>query len=235
MLSGTDILASSGLQVGDSIFSVDLDSVAIRIERLVWVRRAAVQRRPPDRLVVRIEERRRLAWLASGGDMYGIDVEGILLHPERQAGEQIRDLDLPVLSGFQAATSAVKNLGSERLSPGIAIADTCVLETLQWWREALAADSAFCRNISEITALDSDGLTLRLVADDLEVRVAAQGAAWQIRTLRNMMAHIYDDRVSPAYVDMRFAGQVIVGSRQTVIPAAESRWSSAILEEDANG
>jgi cell division septal protein FtsQ len=44
LLNGDDILAASGLAVGDNIFHVDLNAVALRLDSLVWVRRARMER-----------------------------------------------------------------------------------------------------------------------------------------------------------------------------------------------
>ncbi|MED5415111.1 MAG: FtsQ-type POTRA domain-containing protein, partial [Candidatus Latescibacterota bacterium] len=97
LLSGEEILTASGLRPEDSIFDADLDDVAARIGELVWVRSARVERRPPDRLVVTLTERRRIAWLDWQGELFGLDEERVVLPRGRLTTEGVTDLDLPVI------------------------------------------------------------------------------------------------------------------------------------------
>ena len=206
ILSGADILAASGLRAGDNIFAVDLDSLAGRLEELPWVRRAHAHVRPPDRIFVAVEERRRLAWLDAGGDPFGVDAEGIVLPPGPLPRERITDIDLPVIR--------CGGPGWDSLQSGHVIPDSSLFAVLGWLTEAVHGDSAFSRNISTIEPLPDGALALRMVADGLEVRVPATEAARHMGLLKGMMNRIYERRSSPpAYVDLRYEGQVVVGSR----------------------
>ena len=205
VMSGRDILQASGLEVGDNIFAVDLGSVEECLERLPWVKTALVKRRPPNRLTIDIVERRRLAWVDLG-EIYGIDPEGVLLPDDRGTREAYRDLDLPVINGL--------NCTPDSLYPGAVVADSTLGEILDWWRQASAADAEFCMNVSEIQPLTNRGIRLRLVGDGLEVRLPADKVAERVRVLKKMMKRVYRECPEPAYIDMRFAGQVVVGSKE---------------------
>jgi cell division septal protein FtsQ len=205
-LSGADIISASGLRAGDRIFAVDLDSLASRLEELPWVRSARAHVRPPDRIYVAVEERRRLAWLDAGGDPFGVDAEGIVLPPRPLPGERIADLDLPVIRCGSA--------GWDSLQSGDVIPDSSLFGVLGWLTEAVRGDSAFSRNVSTIEPLSDGALALRMVADGLEVRVPATEAARHMGLLKRMMNRIYGRKDSPpAYVDLRYDGQVVVGPR----------------------
>jgi len=202
-LSGADILEASGLQAGDNVFAVDLEEIGTRIEELPWVKTAVVARRPPDRLAVDIVERRRLAWIDLG-EIFGVDAEGVLLPAGRRAEESYRDLDLPVIRGLDCPTC----------TPGEALADSSLSVLLGWWQQASAADAEFCLNVSEIGLLKPGGIRLRMVGDGLEVRLLADRVPERIRMLKKLMKRIYRECPEPAYIDMRFAGQVVVGSKE---------------------
>ena len=205
-LSGSDILAATGLRARENIFAVNLDSLAGRLEELPWIRRAHAHLRPPDRIYIVVEERRRLAWLDAGGDPFGVDAEGIVLPPSPLPGEGIDDLDLPVIR--------CRGAGWDSLRSGEVIPDSSLFPVLGWLTEMVRGDSAFSHNISTIEPLSDGALGLRMVADGLEVRVPATEAAWHMGLLKRMMNRIYDKEGSPpAYVDLRFDGQVVVGSR----------------------
>lgn len=214
LLTGTEVLRASGVAVGDHLFEVDLDAVAARLSSLVWVRQVRVERKPPDRLVVHLEERRRVAWIeVEEGRLHGIDEDGVLLPPEPLPSEGVEDLDLPVLrrpdAGALEVTAAV----------GQVLADSAVRRMLTWWLAATAQAPDLAEEISEIAPLDSTSLRLRLVADDLEVRLPPDRVAARLATLHEVLRRVYAECPNPAYIDLRFAGQAVIGTHPAVAPA----------------
>lgn len=203
MLRGRDILEASGLDVGDNIFAVDLADVAVQVEHLPWVEKVLIERKPPDRLVISVVERQRLAWVELG-EIYGVDKEGVLLPAANEENESYRDLDLPVISGLQTVDDSLKT--------GEALDDSTLTEILTWWQQANVYDAEFCMNVSEIQPLGDEGLRLRLVGDGLEVRLPLDRVSERLRVLKRLMARVYRECPDPAYIDLRFAGQVVVGT-----------------------
>ena len=204
LLDGQDILEASGLQVGDNIFDVDLKTVGSRLEELPWVKQALVVRKPPDRLIVSIVERRRLAWIELG-QIYGIDRDGVLLPGRGEAMESYRDLDLPVVRGVKSV--------QDSLDVGIVVVDSALVQVLDWWQQANAFDAEFCMNVSEIQPLEEGCINLRLVGDGVEVRLPVDRVTERLSVLKKLMGRIYRECPEPAYIDLRFAGQVVVGSK----------------------
>jgi len=203
LLRGQEILAASGLEEGQNLFLVDLAGVAARVEALPWVRKVYLERRPPDRLRLQVEERRRLAWIKLD-QLYGIDESGVLLPAEKMPGETRAELDLPLLTGFEG-------LGDRR-TPGDRLVSPALRQALEWWRQARRADPEFCLNISEIQPLGG-GVRLLLVGDGLEVRVPVDRVGERLNILKDMMQRIYREFPEPAYLDLRFAGQAVVGGK----------------------
>ena len=181
--------------------------VAQRLEEVPWVKRAVVMRKPPDRLVVELVERQRLAWVALE-QTYGIDAEGVLLPAQRLANESLGDVDLPVISGI--ATDV------DSLYPGLALADTAhaLRAVLDWWQRASHVDPEFCMGISEIAALSDEGIGLRLAGDGLEVRLPFDRVDERLRHLKRMMPRVYREYPNPTYIDLRYAGQLVVGGKE---------------------
>jgi cell division protein FtsQ len=206
LLTGEEVLRSSGVQVGDGLFEIDLDAVARRLDSLVWVRSARVERKPPDRLVVHLVERRRVAWIEWNSRHHGIDADGVLLPPERLPTEGIADLDLPVF--------LVPTLG-DSLVVGQAVADSTLHRLLEWWKQAQRAAPGLVRDISQVEPYDDDALSVRLVADNLEVRLPYGQVQELLSTLREVLSRVYAECPNPVYVDLRFAGQAVVGRRSS--------------------
>src|SRR5436853_3405992 len=71
---------------GGNFFAARIDELRAALERLPWVRKAAVRRAWPDRLEVTIEEHVALARWAAGGL--------VNTHGERFAGEAVASLPL---------------------------------------------------------------------------------------------------------------------------------------------
>ncbi len=207
LLSGDDVLKASGLQVGDNVLAIDLHDVARRVQDMPWVKRAIVVRKPPDRLVVELVERQRVAWLKLE-ETYGIDAEGVLLPGQRLAKESYGDIDLPIISGVSCDVDS--------LYPGLALVDSVqALRTiLDWWQRAVEVAPEFCTGISEISTLEDEGISLRMAGDGLEVRLPVDQVAVRLRALKRMMPRIYREYPDPAYIDLRYTGQLIVGSKE---------------------
>ena len=205
LLDGDDVLAASGLEVGTNIFAVDLEEVEQRLENVCWIERAMVMRKPPDRLAVEIVERQRLAWVELGAT-YGIARDGVLLPKDQAPGESFADLNLPVISGLAAV--------SDTLQFGATVSDSTLVGLLGWWDEATAADAEFCLNVSRLEPLPGACVRLQMVGDGLEIRLPLDSVERNLRTLRRLMPRVYRDYPDPAYIDLRYTGQVVVGSKE---------------------
>jgi len=81
---------------GRSIFSAPLDERRRRLLAIDWVEDASVSRVWPDRLVVRIRERRPVAFVSFPSGVLLIDAHGVLLDPPAHSR-----FSFPVLSGVR--------------------------------------------------------------------------------------------------------------------------------------
>jgi cell division protein FtsQ len=79
-----------------SIFSAPLDERRRRLLAIDWVEDASVSRIWPDRLIVRIRERRPVAFVSFRSGVLLIDAHGVLLDPPAQSR-----FSFPVLSGIR--------------------------------------------------------------------------------------------------------------------------------------
>ena len=198
-LNGKYVHAASGLVAGTNIFAVDLDEIAQRLETTAWIKQALVMRKPPDLIAVDIVERRQVAWVDLG-QTYGVGSDGVLL----PAGAAARNL--PVISGLSVA--------ADSLHPGVAVPDSALLAILRWWEDAKAADAEFCLNVTGIQPLSGEGMRLQLAGNGPEVRLPANGAARQLRTIRELMPRVHRSHPNPAYIDLRYSGQMVVGKKK---------------------
>lgn len=89
-----------GIQAGDLMLYVDVDEARARIEALPWVKSAEVRRVWPDKIVVRIQERRPVALWQMDGAVAVIDASGKPISGEDPA----RFAQLPLVVGKGAET-----------------------------------------------------------------------------------------------------------------------------------
>jgi cell division protein FtsQ len=106
------IMAALAAGRGTPILAVDLDRAKAELEKLPWVRSAAIERRLPHTLHVRLTERRPLALWQHEGKQHVIDRQGEVI----PGADLSRFARLPLVVGDSAATRAaalVEMLGSE--------------------------------------------------------------------------------------------------------------------------
>jgi len=214
LLDSADVLEASGLKLGESIYAVDMDLVAARLDSMVWIRRSHVVRKPPDRLVVSVVERQRLAWIELGEEVLGIDADGTLLPGDPHPQEERADLDLPVIRGVMRSLDMPEGDTVHQLQPGDAVPDSAVGEILRWWQGARASQPEICSSISEGEPLEGGGLRLFLVGDGLEIRLPIADRDRRLTVLGRLLERIYRECPDPAYVDLRYDGQAVVGRRR---------------------
>jgi len=94
-----------GVSKGDPILEISPEALRQRLETIAWVQRAHVERRLPDTILVRIEERRPFAIWQHGGRFVIIDPEGKVVATEGL--DQFGALPLLVGAGADTAGAAL--------------------------------------------------------------------------------------------------------------------------------
>ena len=111
-----DLLAALGVERGSPILDFDPDAARARIEALGWVRQAAVARRLPDVVYLRIDERVPLALWQRNGSLQLVDREGAVIQKQNIASFA----GLPLIVGDDAPQHAADLLGLLTAFPEIA-------------------------------------------------------------------------------------------------------------------
>jgi len=100
--SAQDLLAALGVKRGAPILGLDLAAARQRIEALPWVHNASIERRWPQLVFVRVEERTPLALWQSGGTIKLVDREGKVI----EGADVGRFAQLPMVVGEGAPKQA---------------------------------------------------------------------------------------------------------------------------------
>lgn len=179
---------------------VDVDPAALGTElgKHPWVRRAFVSRVLPDRVVVRIEERRPRALVLADNRLIEIDEEGVLLPPRGEPG------DLPLVTGLKLPDPIP--WGEPRPEEPWNVAAVFLDE---FW--ALAERERPGLAVSELH-VDEGASELVLVQEGgqrILFGMSALGA--RIPELFLVLAELDRRALSAKTIDLRFRDQVVVG------------------------
>ncbi|MDH4026779.1 MAG: FtsQ-type POTRA domain-containing protein, partial [Desulfuromonadales bacterium] len=94
-VSKGDILDASDIEIGDSLFDLELHMIGRKIEEHAWIARAEVERSFPDQVVIRVVEREARA-IIDLDYLYYVDRAGEVFKM-LDAGDE---LDYPVITGI---------------------------------------------------------------------------------------------------------------------------------------
>lgn len=193
LMSETEILALSQLQVGTNLFACDITSVTERVAQHPMVKKVLLHREPPETLVISIEERQPVGLLNTPNGLMGLDESGKIfpLSPAAQ-------VDLPILTGIDLQRDKDGSWASALAKFVTALQ----IRTPAFWRE-----------ISEICTDNPHSATVYLVADDLALRMRLENPEKQIRNFRAYTQASSGLGTDLAYIDLRYRDQVIVGRR----------------------
>jgi cell division protein FtsQ len=114
--SKDSILAALGVAQGMPVLDIDLAAARARLETLTWVRSAEIERRMPDTLHIKIEERRPFAFWQRNGTLMLIDRDGMVI----PVGDLQSYGPLIVLVGDDAPGLAAPLIDLLKTEPGLA-------------------------------------------------------------------------------------------------------------------
>jgi cell division protein FtsQ len=195
-LSKGEVLAVlSGLR-GESLVWTDLDAWRKRLMASPWVRDAALRRSLPSTIEVVVSERQPIGIGRVGADMYLVDERGVIID---QYGPQYADLDLPIIDGLTASSSAGGSLTDEARADLAARVIAAVRSKPAVAKRLSQVDVSDLHNASVI--LTGDPAVIELGEDQFLTRL--QGYLDLAPTLRERVADI-------DYVDLRFDDRIYV-------------------------
>ncbi len=113
---GADILAALQVETGTPILTVDPEAARDAVAALPWIRNVVVERRFPDTIYLRLEEREPLALWQSDRVMRVIDADGVVLTEEGLEAYAA----LPLVVGIGAPDHAAPLLEKLAAQPAIA-------------------------------------------------------------------------------------------------------------------
>jgi cell division protein FtsQ len=152
-----------------SIFSMPLEERRRRLLAIDWIEDASISRVWPDRLIVRVRERKPVAFVFLRSGVLLIDAQGILLDPPGEA-----QFSFPVLSGVREDES-----------------DTERREQVRALLELQGDLGPLAKDISEVNAADPNDLRMVAQVDNRAIELAMGDDNFG-RRYRNFLNHYPD-------------------------------------------
>jgi cell division protein FtsQ len=189
---------------GKNLLRLSLADAAARVQRNPWIASVEIAKELPDRLRVRISERRPIALLLAGRDLVFADAEGRAIAPVATAAEleAARKTGLLVVSfpgkphpnGMAAALKVAAELG--RVEPN--------------WAAKLA----------QIEVLGEEDFRLRTEALPFPLLVKEGEVAPKMQRLVTLLPELARRYPKIEAVDLRFSRRIVVQPANSVPPAA---------------
>ncbi|HYB74293.1 MAG TPA: FtsQ-type POTRA domain-containing protein [Candidatus Sulfotelmatobacter sp.] len=198
-LGREEVLAAIDLPPRANLLTLDLARLAARLGAHPWVREATVQRRLPDRLVVRLVERAPAAILQAG-PAYLVGGDGVILS---EVEEDEASSGLPIL----------RAPGGRRYTVGERVAPQELNEALWAWRQVQLAPALGGRRPAEVALWPDGSYRVRMEPGALGVRLRAEGLEPQLRRLAAVLALRGGTLEGVEEVDLRFPEKVILRQR----------------------
>jgi cell division protein FtsQ len=190
-----EVLSRLGLQEPVNILQLDMEELAGRIMAHPWIRSASIQRHPPLRLIVTVEERQPVA-LLSAGKTYLLSADAVILEEVEGPPAQ----DLPTLrTQWRAKYRAGEHLDEPRILRG--------LELLEVLRKAPPLQQA---QVKEVTAEADGNYIVHLAGEGAILRLSVAAALPQLHRLDVALGRRGQRLENFAYVDLRFPERVIL-------------------------
>ena len=194
-VSEGDILDASDIEIGDSLFDLELHMIGRKIEEHPWIARAEVERAFPDQVVIRVVEREPRA-IIDLDYLYYVDKSGDVFKMLESGDE----LDYPVITGIDRQY-LLDNPDQTQDSLNLALALMNQLEV----RPLFNLD-----DVSEIHFDQQDGLIMHTRIGGVPVRMGKQGFELKLNRLEAIYQDLEPRLLALKYIDLNVTDRVIV-------------------------
>jgi hypothetical protein len=193
-VAAQDIIAGLGLTKETSILEVDLPTLSRRLLGNPWIREAAIRRRLPLSLVVRVVERMPEAVFVADR-RYLLSADGVILCA-------LEEDELPMLPTLRAASP-------RRVTPGEHVLNDEVAQGLAVWRQFQLANALQGEKAHEITMAGDGSYLVNLGQQMPTIRLRAQDLQEQLRRLGAALLASGRGLQQFGDVDLRFRDRVV--------------------------
>lgn len=198
ILTNNEVRTLADVRMGSPLFGLNLSQISYRVEQNPFVKKAIVVRALPYDLTITIHERTPLALIATSASMLSVDENGIVLPLPLE-----RKNNLPVI------------LETEDLNHGLTVGDTVkgnLVQAVKFLWDAQKLGPALSASIAEIQS-QGDNLVAFMTASSLPVIIGKENFEKKLLYLQEFLTKIAGGSSDYGYVDLRFDGQIVLGTK----------------------
>lgn len=194
-VSEGDILDASDINIGDSLFDLELHMIGRKIEEHPWIAKAEVERSFPDQVVIRVVERQARA-IIDLDYLYYVDRSGVVFKMLESGDE----LDYPVITGIDRQYLLDHpNQTQDSLDLALSLMDQ--LEQRQLFN---------LDDVSEIHFDQHEGLIMYTRIGGIPVRMGKQNFYAKLNRLEAIYEDLEPRLLALKYIDLNVTDRVIV-------------------------
>lgn len=198
MLDAESVARRSGVNAGDNLFWISVESIHGRLSEEPWIKEVTVRRRLPHTLCIYVEEFRPAAIVAAN-DFHFVDAEGRLIKKVDPDEEK----DLPVISGLTVSSDGtMKQKERERLVEMLGMLKK--FDSTRFGRE---------EGIAELNYDEVRGYSIMTDEHPMQVLIGSVDVEKRIDQIDRMMKAITADRPPVVYMIANENGRIIVRYR----------------------
>lgn len=217
-----EILEKTKIELGANLFCMDLGRIEDSIREDERIKDVRVKRKPPNQLLIEVEEKRPALWINLPEGLYGLSPDQEIIPLE----EEDFDRDLPIVTGLFPSALAERD---KNIIPYQRWPDMKAKFAFDFFNTVMENDSSFLETISEISLGDQNNLVLYLIPQGTQVNMGKGGLK---RKLRRLKAILHHERQSEylGCIDLRFKNQVVLrkplpGSIRFASQNPDGRWA----------
>jgi cell division septal protein FtsQ len=196
--SEKDILSMAQLNRQRNILSIDLAELRRKVEANPWIERAEIRRMLPDRISIKITERKPVAIILLDR-LYYIDGQGVIF----ARVPKDHQIDHPILTGLRRNSFKAHPDGAWGL----------VSKALRLIRVMEGGEVLSQKDISEIHMDKAFGISTYINDGVIEIRLGFDLYESKWRRLERVWRHLRKRALKPAYIDCNYEKRVIVKMR----------------------
>ncbi len=193
LFSKDEILQMSGLSPGMYWFDFSVDRAAEEIERNPNIKRAQVERSLPNKVLLKVIERRPVAFLRGGKQDYLIDEEGVVLPMRIQAAGA-----LPVITGADVQEENV----------GQVLPKEQIQNALRFLEASLEVDLPFDMEVQKIDISENHSLAIT-TRTGLKILLGDGNYIQKLDRLIRVVQHLQRSGRWAEVIDLRFKDVVV--------------------------